>query len=99
MAIEVTGIAPLVQVFHMPTAIRFYRDKLGFTVSARSKPMNEDEDDVNWAMLNLGRAEVMLNTAYDPKDVPEKPDAARWDGHQDTCLYLGCPDVDGAYRE
>jgi glyoxylase I family protein len=99
MAIEVTGVAPLIQVFHMPAAIRFYRDKLGFTVTGSSKAMSEDPDDVNWVMLELGGATLMLNTAYDPDDIPERPDAARWNGHQDTCLYLGCPDVDGAYRE
>lgn len=99
MAIEVTGVAPLIGVFHMPTAIRFYRDMLGFTVTSKSKTMSEDGDDVNWAMLELGSATVMLNTAYDPDEVPEKPDRARWSGHQDTCLFLGSPDVDGAYRE
>jgi glyoxylase I family protein len=99
MAIEVTGVAPLVQVFHMPTAIRFYRDKLGFTITGNSKAKSSDPDDVDWVMLELGGATVMLNTAYDPEDVPAQPDALRWDGHQDTCLYLGCPDVDAAYRE
>jgi hypothetical protein len=49
-------------------------------------------------MLELGGACVMLNTAYDPGDVPEAPDPARWSGHQDTGLFFGCPDVDGAYR-
>ena len=99
MAIEVTGVAPLIQVFHMPTAIRFYREKLGFKVTGSSEPKSADPDDVDWVMLELGGATVMLNTAYDPGDVPERPDAARWSGHQDTCLFLGCPDVDGAYRE
>jgi glyoxylase I family protein len=99
MAIEVTGVAPLVQVFDMRKSIRFYRDVLGFAVTGRSKPMTDDPDDVNWCMLELGGACVMLNTAYDPDDVPEAPDAARWGGHQDTCLFFGCRDVDGAYRE
>jgi len=99
MAIEVKNVAPLVQVFHMPTAIGFYRDMLGFTITGNSKPKSEDPDDVDWAMLELGGATIMLNTAYDPDDTPEKPDAARWSGHQDTCLYLGCPDVDAAYQE
>jgi glyoxylase I family protein len=99
MAIEVTGVAPLVQVFDMRKSIRFYRDVLGFAVTGRSKPMTDDPDDVNWCMLELGGACVMLNTAYDPDDVPEAPDAARWGGHQDTCLFFGCRAVDGAYRE
>ena len=49
-------------------------------------------------MLQLSNATIMLNTAYDPDDVPEAPDAGRWSGHQDTCLYFGCPDVEGAYQ-
>jgi glyoxylase I family protein len=97
MPIEVEGGSPLIQVFHMPTSIRFYRDVLGFTVTGKSKPMSNDPDDVNWAMLQLGRATIMLNTAYDPDDAPGVPDAARWSGHQDTCLYFACPNVDGAY--
>jgi glyoxylase I family protein len=98
MAIEVQGVAPLVQVFDVPKSIRFYRDVLGFTVTDKSKAMSDDPDDVNWAMLQLCEATMMLNTAYDPEDVPDAPDAARWSGHQDTCLYFGCPDVDAAYQ-
>jgi hypothetical protein len=30
MAIDVRGLVPLLQVFDMPTSIRFYRDVLGF---------------------------------------------------------------------
>jgi uncharacterized glyoxalase superfamily protein PhnB len=98
VSIEVQGVAPLVQVFDMPRSIRFYRDLLGFSVTGKSKTLSDDADDVNWAMLQLCNATIMLNTAYDPDDVPQSPDAARWSGHQDTCLYFACPDVDGAYE-
>jgi len=98
MTIEVNGVAPLVQVFDMPRALHFYRDVLGFTVTGKSRAQTSNPDDVNWAMLQLSNATVMLNTAYDPEDVPAAPDAARWSGHQDTCLYFGCQDVDAAYR-
>jgi catechol 2,3-dioxygenase-like lactoylglutathione lyase family enzyme len=98
MAIDVQGVAPLVQVFDMPRSIHFYRDILGFEITGKSKSMSDDPDDVNWCMLELGGACVMLNTAYDPEDVPEAPDAARWGGHQDTGLFFGCPNVDAAYR-
>lgn len=98
MAIEVQGVAPLVQVFDMPRSIHFYRDVLGFTITGKSPSKSADPDDVDWVMLQLSDATVMLNTAYDPEDVPETPDAARWSGHQDTCLYFGCRDVDGAYQ-
>lgn len=98
MAIEVNGVAPMVQVFNMPRSIHFYRDLLGFKVVSSSKSMSADPDDVNWVLLRLSSAEIMLNTAYDPDDVREAPEPGRWSGHQDTCLYFGCPDVDGAYR-
>jgi glyoxylase I family protein len=84
MTIEVQGVSPLIQIFHMSTSIRFYRDVLGFVVAGKSKPISDDPDDVGWAMLQLGAATIMLNTAYDPDAVPEAPDAARWSGHQDT---------------
>jgi glyoxylase I family protein len=98
MPIEVEGVSPLMQVFHMPTSLHFYRDVLGFAVTGKSKSLSNDPDDVNWAMLQLGAATIMLNTAYDPDDdVPEAPDAARWRGHEDTSLYFACPDVDEVF--
>jgi glyoxylase I family protein len=32
MAIDVRGMAPLLQVFDMPTSIKFYCDVLGFEI-------------------------------------------------------------------
>ncbi|MFZ0395674.1 MAG: VOC family protein [Terracidiphilus sp.] len=102
MSINVNGVAPLVQVFDMKKSIHFYRDQLGFTLTGKSASFSDDPDDVGWCMLELGPACVMLNTAYDPDEVhaaPDAaPDAARWSGHQDTCLYFGCPDVNAAYQ-
>ena len=94
MAIEMKGLCPLIQVFDMPTSLKFYRDTLGFEVVQRS----QESDECSWCWLRCGDAELMLNTAYDDDDRPEKPDAARWKGHQDTMLYVGCPDVDDAYE-
>jgi hypothetical protein len=34
MAIEIQGMAPPLQVFDMPTSIKFYRDVLGFEVES-----------------------------------------------------------------
>jgi len=45
----------------------------------------------------LNGAELMLNTAYDVGERPPVPDPARIAAHQDTAIYFGCPDVDGAY--
>lgn len=98
MPLEVQGLAPLLSVFDMPRAIRFYRDLLGFKVTATSPPLSADPDHVNWSMLELSGTVLMLNTAYDPEDQPASPDAGRWTGHPDTCIFFDCPDVDGAYR-
>jgi catechol 2,3-dioxygenase-like lactoylglutathione lyase family enzyme len=94
VAIDVRGIAPLLEVFDMPTSIHFYRDRLGFEVAATSKAGN----DFGWALLRLNGVELMLNTAYDEGERPAVPDPARVAGHADTCIFFGCPDVDAAYR-
>src|ERR1700687_3679727 len=93
MGIEIRGMAPLLQVFDMPTSIAFYRDLLGFEVGGTSKPGN----DFYWALLKFKDVELMLNTAYEAHDRPPAPDPARIAAHGDTCIYFGCPDVDAAY--
>ncbi|MGP0018654.1 MAG: VOC family protein [Candidatus Sulfotelmatobacter sp.] len=63
---DIHGICPLLQAFDMATAIRFYRDVLGFQVHATSEP----GDDCNWAWLKVNGAELMLNTAYEAEQRP-----------------------------
>ena len=63
MALEVLGLVPLLQVYDMPTSVRFYRDKLGFEMVSTSPPMGEDY--FHWCLLRLDQAELMLNTAYE----------------------------------
>jgi glyoxylase I family protein len=98
MALDIRGVCPLVQVFDMPTSIRFYRS-LGFDVIQSSPQLSEQLGDVNWAMLRLNDATIMLNSAYEPERRPSKPDPARIAAHDDTALFFGCPDVDQAYRQ
>jgi glyoxylase I family protein len=96
VTLNVEGLCPLLQVYDMPTAVRFYRDTLGFAVIATSPVLGEDR--FHWCWLRLGGAEVMLNSAYESDaDRPVSEDPARVLGHGDTCLYLACPDVDAAY--
>jgi len=95
MSIEVRGVCALLQVFDMPTSVRFYRDVLGFEI-VQTTPREGDQFD--WGLLRLNETEVMLNTAYEQDERPAAPDPARIAAHRDTCLYFGCPDVDGAYR-
>jgi len=93
MGIAIRGLCPLIQVFDMPTSLRFYRDVLGFEEVEKSG----EGDDVGWAWLRQGDAAVMLNTAYDSGERPPAPDAARVAAHGDTALFLGCRDLDQAY--
>jgi catechol 2,3-dioxygenase-like lactoylglutathione lyase family enzyme len=94
MAIKVDGMAPLIQVFDMPTSVRFYRDVLGFTVHRQSSP----GDEFDWCWLKLDNTDLMLNTAYEKPDRPAQPDPARIGPHEDTALFFRCPDVDGVYQ-
>lgn len=99
MPLDIRGLAPLLQVYDMPTSIRFYRDKLGFKVKGTS-PALDGEDRFHWCLLELGNAQLMLNTAYEfDSERPVPPDAVRAAAHDDTCVYFSCPDVDAAYEE
>jgi catechol 2,3-dioxygenase-like lactoylglutathione lyase family enzyme len=97
MPLETQGICPLLQVFDMPTSVRFYRDILGFEVFRTSQPRTPDDFDWCWLKRSHG-TELMLNTAYDFEDRPPAPDPAHLHAHKDTILYFGCPKVDEAYR-
>ncbi|MDR3773416.1 MAG: VOC family protein [Terracidiphilus sp.] len=96
MPIDMRGICPLLQVFDMPTSIRFYRDVLGFEVFSTSPPRSPD--DVDWCWLKLNGTELMLNTRYEFDSRPPAPDPALIAAHDDTCLYIGCPGVDAAWQ-
>jgi uncharacterized glyoxalase superfamily protein PhnB len=100
MVIETTGLVPLVQVFDMNEALEFYCGRLGFEIVDRSPEVETHEGRFShWAWLRLGEGDVMLNTAYDSNERPEARDGARWGGHSDVALFIGCPDVDAAYAE
>ncbi len=93
MAIVIKSLCPLIQVYDMPTSLRFYRDTLGFAEVQKSG----QGDDVGWAWLRFGEAELMLNTAYDLGERPAVPDPARSAAHADMILFLGCEDLENAY--
>lgn len=94
MPVDIRGMAPLLQVFDMPTSIAFYRDVLGFEVKLTDGKPVPDND---WVLLELNEVQVMLNTAYEREHRPPTPDGKRVAAHDDTCLYFGCPDPDAAY--
>lgn len=101
MAPRLSGLCPLIQVFDMPASIRFYRDVLGFEVVTNSPPYATEDGEplFHWALLRCDGAELMLNTAYDEGERPAQPESLRTTGHGDCGFFIGCPDVDGAYRE
>jgi len=97
MPIDIRGLCPLLQVFDMPTSVRFYRDILGFALVSNAELRAEDE--FGWCLLRYDDGtEIMLNTAYDYGERPDAPDPARVSAHGDTCIYFGCPDPDAAWR-
>src|SRR5271155_436936 len=87
MPIDFQGVCPLLQVFDMPAALRFYRDLLGFEVIGQAPPGAHD-DLFGWVLLAFKGTEIMLNTAYDDNQRPPQPDPARIAAHSDTCLYF-----------
>jgi catechol 2,3-dioxygenase-like lactoylglutathione lyase family enzyme len=91
MAITVTSITALLQVYDMHKSVAFYRDILGFEVVGKYEP----DGHFYWAMLKHGDATLMLNAKYEDEHRPSKPE--RVAGHNDLTLYLGCPNVDEAY--
>jgi catechol 2,3-dioxygenase-like lactoylglutathione lyase family enzyme len=97
---ELRHVCPLIQVFDMPASLAFYRDILGFElVQAAPPPEQAKGDDFGWVWLHRDGADLMLNTLYDPDaERPLAPDPARVAAHDDTGLFFGCPDVDGAYE-
>ncbi len=100
MGFQLQGICPLLQVFDMPTALAFYRGVLGFEVIAAAPHGDKvSGDNFGWAWLRRDGTELMLNTAYDPDAIrPLTRDPARVAAHDDTILYIGCPDVDAVYH-
>jgi catechol 2,3-dioxygenase-like lactoylglutathione lyase family enzyme len=95
----IASMTPLLQVFDMPRAVAFYRDKLGFAVVAHSPEIESAEGRYfHWCTLRRDGAQLMLNTAYDEGERPSGRDEARWAGHAHTVLFVDCPELD-AFRE
>lgn len=94
MNLKVEGMAPLLQVFDMPTSLAFYRGILGFERIDDSGG-GEDSD---WVWLRKDGVDLMLNTAYEAEHRPPRPDPTRIESHRDTGLFFGCRDVDAAYE-
>ena len=97
---KLNGSVALLQVFDMPTALAFYRDRLGFEIVSASPEIEVAEGRYShWMWLRRDAAELMLNTAYEADERPPVRDEARWHGHGDLCLYIACDDTEALGRE
>jgi catechol 2,3-dioxygenase-like lactoylglutathione lyase family enzyme len=86
---EISGIAPFFIVNHVPTALAFYRDRLGFDIAFQGP----EPDDIFFGIVQRGAAMIMFKAVgVDPvpnhtRDV--KKGVARWDAY----LYVPDPDA------
>jgi catechol 2,3-dioxygenase-like lactoylglutathione lyase family enzyme len=94
MSVDFSHMTTLLSVFDMPTALKFYRDILGFVVIQDTG----QGDESGWVMLQKSGVTVMLNTAYDDDERPAAPNPAHHSVHQDTCLYFLCSDPQVTYE-
>ena len=93
--ITLQGMAPLLQVYDMPTSLRFYCDLLDFQVIQDSGNGNESD----WVLMKRDGIELMLNTAYEKPFRPTQADSKRIETHQDITLYFGCPNINDMYNQ
>lgn len=95
MPMKIQHLCPMLTVFDMKESLKFYVDVLGFKIHESAG----EEHDIGWEWLTRNDLNLMLNTQYEIRDRPVHPDNSRKSVHNDTILYLGCPDVDGAFQE
>lgn len=86
---DIGSAAPLFIVANVPTALAFYRDKLGFDITFQGP----EEDDIFFGIVQRGRAMIMMkDVGVEPvpnytRDI--KQGIARWDAY----LYVPDPDT------
>ena len=97
MPFDTRGLCPPCRSLTCPPPSASTADILGFEV-AEHAPLRAP-DDFGWCLLRRPEGtELMLNTACDYGERPDSPDPIRVAAHADTCIYVGCPDVDAAYQ-
>ena len=82
---EISGISPSFIVSDAPSALSFYRDRLGFEIT-----FQEPADEPFFGIVRRGRAMIMLkDVGVDPLPNYKREAAARWDAY----LYVPDPDA------
>ena len=86
---EVSGISPFFIVSDVPSALSFYRDRLGFEIT-----FQEPADEPFCGIVSRGGAMIMLkDVGVDPLPNYKREPGARWDA------YLNVPDPDALAAE
>ena len=86
---EIGGIAPLFIVKHVPAALAFYRDRLGFAITFQGP----EPDDIFFGIVQRGGAMIMFkHIGVEPvpnytRDI--KQGIARWDAY----VHVSDPDA------
>jgi catechol 2,3-dioxygenase-like lactoylglutathione lyase family enzyme len=89
----IEGVSPFFIVRHVPAALAFYRDRLGFDITFQGPEPN----DIFFGIVRRGGAQILLKAVGVPpvpnrtRDV--KQGIARWDAYLDT------PDPDALAAE
>jgi catechol 2,3-dioxygenase-like lactoylglutathione lyase family enzyme len=82
---EISGISPFFIVTDAPSALSFYRDRLGFEIT-----FQEPADEPFFGIVSRGRAMIMLkDVGVDPLPNRRREPMARWDAY----LYVPDPDA------
>jgi catechol 2,3-dioxygenase-like lactoylglutathione lyase family enzyme len=82
---EISGISPSFIVRDVPSALSFYRDRLGFEIT-----FQEPADEPFFGIVRRGRAMIMLkDVGVDPLPNYKREPSARWDAY----LYVPDPDA------
>ena len=90
---EISGISPFFIVRHVPSALSFYRDRLGFEITFQGP----EPDDIFFGIVRRGGAQILFkDIGVDPtpnytRDV--KKGIARWDA------FVAVPDPDALAAE
>jgi uncharacterized glyoxalase superfamily protein PhnB len=97
---ELSSLIPYIEVYDMVASVAFYRATLGFGILFASPEVETREGRFShFVRISQGRAEIMLNTAYDANERPPTRDEARWAGCRYTQFYIDCDDVVALHAE
>lgn len=86
---KIGGVSPFFIVRSVPTALEFYRDRLGFEVTFQGP----EDDDIFFGIVQRGRAMLMF------KDIGVEPrpnhtrDIGKGDARWDAYVYVPDPDA------